>query len=228
MTKYLYTFLLSAISLLGMAENMFVQDRHLLDAYLTNDMSVWKSHIDTASLTPHLLAYEYGYCAALLDTDKEAAKPYVQRYRKHVEALQHYLPAGYFEMYMSSVYVYELRLHESFHPVKSLSLAREAVKLAPEDPLALTYCGTTLFYAPKPFGDKTEALALFLRAEERFRSSQWYNCWWRPAALMYIAQCYDKQGDSAEAAKRANALLSEYPQYLFIRDTFLPALNAKK
>lgn len=213
----------------------FVADGELLDAYLQNDMPVWRAYIDatdwesaTDSVRAHLLAYEYGYCAALMDSDKVAAKPYVAQFRRHVEHMSkegHSLPAGHYEMYMSAVYVYELRLHESFHPVKSLELAREAVKRAPSDPLTLTYCGMALFYAPKPFGNKKEALQLFLRADQIFRAPQWFFCWWRAAAMMFAAQCYDKQGNTAEAIRRCEMLLTEYPNYAFIRDIYLPALT---
>jgi tetratricopeptide (TPR) repeat protein len=195
----------------------------LFQAYMHEDMSVWKAHIDTVSD----LSIEYGYCAAVMAEDKSAATPYVHRFREHVEAQRAALPVGHYEMYMSAVYVYELRLHESFHPARSLSLARKAVELAPDDPLTLTYCGTALFYAPPPFGSKKEALELFLRAEKLFDKEEWYECWWRPAALMYIAQCYDKQGNYAEAIRYAQALLKEYPEYRYIRDTFLPQVEAK-
>jgi len=217
---------------LSLSARSFVADGDLLNAYLHNDMQVWKAHIDSMSnvqcpMSNHTLAYEYGYCAALMDKDKEAAKPYVQRFRQHVEAAKKTLPKGHYEMYMSAVYVYELRLHESFHPVKSLDLAREAVKLAPNDPMTLTYCGTALFYAPKPFGNKKEALELFIKAEQLFQGKQWYNCWWRPAAMMYIAQCYDKAGDTAEALRRAQYLLNQYPDYEYIRNDYMPALKRR-
>lgn len=228
-------FFLMLIAAFSLQAQSFVADKALMDAYLGNDMSVWRAYIDATdweqasdSVRRHLLAYEYGYCAALMDTDKEAAKPYVAQFRSHVEraAQAPVLPAGHYEMYLSAVYVYELRLHESFHPVKSLELARAAVKRAPDDPLTLTYCGMALFYAPKPFGNKREALQLFLRAEELFREPQWYHCWWRAAAMMFAAQCYDKQGDTAEAVRRCETLLNDYPDYAFIRDTYLPALRS--
>lgn len=198
----------------------FVADEVLLNAYLRNDMQIWKAYIDSVSSLP----YEYGYCAALMDSDRAAAKPYVALFRRHTEEAKDSLPAGHYEMYRSAVLVYELRLHESFHPVKSLDLAREAVKKAPSDPLTLTYCGMALFYAPKPFGNKREALQLFLLAEQFFSDPQWYNCWWRPAAMMFAAQCYDKLGNRDEAIQRCRLILNEYPDYAFIRDTYLPAL----
>lgn len=205
---------------ISLSARSFVADGDLLNAYLHNDMPAWKAHVDTVVDLP----YEYGYCAALLESDKTAALPYVKRFKEHVEAAKTSLPKGHYEMYMSAVYVYELRLHESFHPVKSLELAREAVKLAPYDPMTLTYCGTALFYAPKPFGNKKEALELFLKAEQLFQGETWYNCWWRPAAMMYIAQCYDKAGNTEKAVQRAQELLRQYPDYEYIKYDYLPAL----
>ena len=186
----------------------FAADRELFDAYQQENMAVWKEYIDVrrdkvpsdkVSGTKDLL-YEYGYCGYIVaeakKEGKEAllpeAKQYVAQFRKHVEAQKGKLPAGHYEMYMSAVYVYELRLHESMRPVKAMSLAKEATRLAPEDPLVLSYYGTSLFYAPKPFGDKREALGWFEKAERCFRDAKWQYCWVREATLMYISQCHQK------------------------------------
>lgn len=157
-------------------------------AYQKQDMSVWKTYIDTHED----LLYEYGYCGYIVSEDKEAARPYVARFRKHVESRKGKLPKGHYEMYMSAVYVFELRLKESIHPIKAMSLAKEATKLAPTDPMVLTYYGTSLFYAPKPFGSKQEALEWFERAETYFRAPKWQYCWLREANQMYIQQCKEK------------------------------------
>ena len=151
-------------------------DRDLFDAYLNEDMTVWQAYVDTTVD----LTYE------------EAAKPYVKRFKEHVEAQRDSLPVGHYKMYLSAVYVYELRLKESVHPIKAMSLAKEATRLAPEDPIVLSYYGTCLFYAPKPFGNKKEALTYFKRAEEIFHASEWDYCWIREATLMYIRQCQEK------------------------------------
>lgn len=156
-------------------------------------MSVWKTYIDNLpSSTPSSLLYEYGYCGYLLEYDKAHAKPYVARFREHVEALKEQLPVGHYEMYMSAVYVYELRLKESFHPAKAMSLAKQATKRAPHDPLVLSYYGTSLFYAPKPFGSKSEALSYFEQAAHYFEAPKWKDCWVREATEMYIEQCHEK------------------------------------
>ena len=184
---------------LSLSAQSFVADRDLFDAYLREDMPVWKAHIDSlnarnSTFDAHALAYEYGYCGFIVSKNKDAAKPYVANFRKHVETSRNQLPQGHYEMYMSAVLVYELRLHESFHPAKAMSLAKESTKLAPMDPLVLSYYGTSLFYAPKPFGSKQEALQWFEKADIYFQAPKWNFCWLKAANTMYIKQCHDKLG----------------------------------
>jgi len=165
-----------------------VTDRDLFDAYLKEDMSVWKAYVDTTVNLP----YEYGYCGYIVSADKEAAKPYVRRFKEHIEARKANLPKGHYEMWMSAVLVFELRLKESIHPIKAMSLAKDATKLAPSDPVVLSYYGTCLFYAPKPFGSKSEALEWFEAAQARFGGDEWKYSWLREANEMYINQCREK------------------------------------
>ena len=181
----------------------FSADRDLFAAYQKENMSVWKEYIDVrrndVRCTKDLL-YEYGYCGYIVAEAKKegkeslmpAAKSYVAQFRKHVEEAKSQLPTGHYEMYMSAVLVYELRLHESMRPIKAMSLAKEATKLAPNDPLVLSYYGTSLFYAPKPFGSKEEALVWFEKADKFFKGPQWKYCWVREANEMYIQQCHEK------------------------------------
>lgn len=180
-------------------------DSVLFAAYQREDMKVWKEYLASSAFlasSSFSLLYEYGYCGYIVaeakKEGKEAllpeAKRYVQQFKTHVEAAKEQLPTGHYQMYLSAVYVFELRLHESIHPFKSMSLAKEATKLAPNDPLVLSYYGTCLFYAPKPFGNKAEALQWFERADKRFKGSQWRFSWVREANSMYIRQCHEKLG----------------------------------
>ena len=191
-------------------------DSVLFAAYQREDMTVWKEYIDNSQLsTLHTasadrknsqLLYEYGYCGYIVaeakKEGKEAllpeAKRYVQNLKSQISNLKSSLPVGHYEMYMSAVYVYELRLHESMHPVKSMSLAKQATRLAPTDPIVLSYYGTCLFYAPKPFGSKTEALKWFQQAQTYFQDPKWQYCWLRDANEMYIRQCREKLKGKSE------------------------------
>lgn len=185
--------LLFALSL--SAQNV---DSVLYAAYQREDMRVWKEYLDTASLSP--LLYEYGYCGYIVaEAKKEGketllpeAKQSVQHLKSSIINHKSQMPIGHYEMYMSAVYVYELRLHESIHPLKAMSLAKEATRLAPADPLVLSYYGTCLFYAPKPFGNKADALKWFTQAQTYFQGPQWKYSWVREANEMYIRQCNEK------------------------------------
>ena len=200
MKKYVTTLLL----LCSLSLSAQMTDSTLFAAYQREDMRVWKNYIDSLSLlhsfTPSLLTYEYGYCGYIVSEARKdgqeslmpEAKRYVQQFKSQIENQKSKLPAGHYEMYMSAVYVFELRLHESFHPVKAMDLAKQATKLAPNDPLVLSYYGTSLFYAPKPFGSKEEALAWFEKAQARFGGDEWKYCWMREANEMYIRQCHQK------------------------------------
>ena len=209
MTKYqvrrrALLLLLTVISMTLSAQD-FSADRELFDAYRQENMAVWKEYIESlqpSAVSSQTLLYEYGYCGYIVaeakKEGKEAllpeAKRYVQLFREHVEAQKGQLPAGHYEMYLSAVMVYELRLHIAIRPIKAMSLAKEATRLAPEDPLVLSYYGTSLFYAPKPFGSKSEALTWFEKADSHFRDPQWEYCWVREATKMYIRQCHEKLG----------------------------------
>jgi len=208
----------------------FSADRELLNAYLTDDMPVWKAYIDslaavgTQDAVLQSLPYEYGYCAAQLDRDKELALTYTKLYKAHVEAAKELLPKGHYAMYVSSVYVYEMALRISLRPAKTLTLAKKAVKQSPDDPMVLNYYGMTLFYAPKAFGSKKEALDLFLRAVNAFEAPEWHHCWWRASAMMYVAQCYLKLGQAETALQYAEKTLQEYPGFRFVEDTLMPEI----
>ena len=196
------------LPLVGRAGEGF--DKRLFDAYQKQDMSVWKEYVEnlstlntqhsTLNTQPSTLIYHYGYCGYIVaeakKEGKEAllpeAKACVQRFKSQITNYKSQMPVGHYEMYLSAVYVFELRLHLSIHPLKAMSLAKEATRLAPDDPLVLSYYGTCLFYAPKPFGSKEEALTWFEKAEPLFRDPQWDYCWVKEANAMYIRQCREK------------------------------------
>ena len=197
--------LLLTIVSMSLSAQEYGADKDLFEAYKKEDMSVWKRHLDSACALSvydvRLMPYEYGYCGYIVSADKAAAKPYVAQFKKHVERYKSQLPKGHYEMYMSAVYVFELRLHESFHPAKGMSLAKDAVEKSPNDPMTLTYYGTSLFYAPRPFGSKKEALEYFEKADKLFKGEKWRYCWLREANTMYIRQCKEKLSSAKMAGK---------------------------
>ena len=182
-------FLFIPVHLSPLTANPYNADSVLFDAYQREDMSVWKEYVERPQAE---LLYQYGFCGYMVDREKTKALPYVQKLKSEIHNQKAQLPVGHYQMYQSAVYVYELRLKESIHPLKAMNLAKEAVQLAPNDPLVLSYYGTCLFYAPKPFGSKAEALTYFEKAQRFFCAPKWRFCWVRAANEMYIRQCHEK------------------------------------
>ena len=222
--------------LLAVCSSLFAQfteaDKPLFNAYLENNMQRWKNYIDATNWEKsdtqqrlRLIAYEYGYCAATLDVSKKQAAPYVERFRSHVEEMQSKMSAGHYDM--SSVYAFEIMMGKSAHFISTLKLATSAAEKNPTNPITLGYKANVLFYAPRGIGNKKEALEIFKKCEKLYQAPQWKYCWNRPATLLTIAQCYEKQGDLETALQKTNALLKEFPNYKYVRETYLPQLKAK-
>ena len=210
-------------------------DQPLMNAYLENNMPAWRAFIHTTDWEQatqaerqRVLAYEYGYCAAMMETDKAEAQKATQLFHSHVQTMKGLLPKGYYEMYLSAVYTYEFKLGLSKNAFAILRYANRAVELNPNNPIILGHIGNVFFYAPKGIGDKKKALLYFEKASTLLTSTLWQYSWYRPAMRLSIAQCYEKTGNKKKALSIANDLLNEFPNFTYIRDIYLPALHNAK
>lgn len=212
-----------------------VADEPLLNAYLENDMPAWRAFIhstDWAQATQaerqRVLAYEYGYCAAMMEVDKLEAEKATKQFRQHIESMKGSLPKGYYEMYLSAVYTYEFKLGAFKNAFAILRYANRAVELNSNDPMILGHMGNVFFYAPRGIGDKKKALQYFEKASTLLESTPWRYSWYRPAMRLSVAQCYEKTGRKNEALSIANDLLHEFPNFTYLRHTYMPALHNAK
>ena len=210
-------------------------DEPLLNAYLENDMPVWRAFIHatdweqaTQAERQRVLAYEYGYCAAMIEVDELEAEKATNRFREHIESMKGSLPKGHYEMYLSAVYTYEFKLDVSKNAFAILRYANRAVELNSKDPMILGHMGNIFFYAPKGIGDKKKALQYFKKASMVLESTPWQYSWYRVATRLSIAQCHEKIGDRASALSMVNAILDDFPNFTYIRDIYLPALRIAK
>lgn len=224
----------------------------LLDAYFTGNMSVWQSAIDEAQWETLsndekavILNTEYGFVASFLDDAPTGAKHdaktkaarnekatlYLNQFISHLEDAKSFLPESRYCTYRSAAYAYDFMLTKNLSSgIKSFQLCHDAVELDPNDPIALSLVGNVEFFSPKIFGgSKKKALADFEKAKEIIMADEQYELWWnRPALLLCIVQCYEKLGDIDRAKQEAQALLELYPQFTFLKDSYLPELENKK
>lgn len=87
---------------------------------------------------------------------------------EQLEAKHQLLGEAHFLAYLSAANAYTFNLHPTqlIAGIRAMQLSRQALILAPNDPLTISVRAHILFYAPSPIGDKREALRLYVRACE--------------------------------------------------------------
>lgn len=163
-------------------------EQQLLDAYLNEDMSVWKAYIDASDMQQlpadeqlRLLRYEYGFAAAMLSIDKANAKTYIQRFGEHIEQAKSILSEALYNVYMSAYHTYSMRLTMNvFAHGKAIYKCADAAKEAdPNEPMVWVAQGNIHFYTPKMMGgDKRKALDEYNKADSLFMLQEDCNTRW--------------------------------------------------
>ena len=219
--------------------SLFAND--LYKAYLAGDMQKWGDYLaqtdQRTDFSVEELAsianYEYGYIAWCLDEKRnDEAKHRLKQFVNRINCLDslHYDPSM-IAVFRSSVCAYDLSLYKR-DLVKTMKEAIHytelGVKLDPKNPLALTLQGNVKFYTPAMFGgSKKEALDFFLKAEYLMRENKMTDCWNFRALQLCIAQCYEKVESKKAAINYCEKILSEVPDFAYVRDVYLPKLLGK-
>ena len=236
MTRLLNTLLLALCCLpMDAAPN----DPTLFAAYLAQDVDTWRKVVEqtdcsTRDALADLVNYESGYIGfCLARNDKTQATTTIARTHKHLETLQ---TMGYDEamlnMYRSALAAFELSMnHSKFATlgIKSVKLAHLAAQQAPKNPYVLSLNGNTYFYRPALFGgSKSKAIELYTESVRQFEAQKLtQNNWNYIATLLTLAQAYEKTGELAKAKAVCNKLLGIVPNFVYLRDTYYPALLKK-
>ena len=215
-------------------------DKEMYQAYLKQDMAYWDSYIHhynwsqlSKSEKERYLNYEYGYIATAIDEKQPDAKKHNDDFLEHIDEMEHILPKATILTYRSSYAAYRAKLSTweyAKQGVKAMQLAKEAVKADKNNPLALTLLGCVDFYAPGLFGgSKPNALKSFTKAEKIFcQQGDTINNWNYASVCMQLAMCLDKTGKTDEAIALCRKMLQRDPNFLFIRDEYLPQLLKKR
>ncbi|MBO5961290.1 MAG: hypothetical protein J6P99_05580 [Paludibacteraceae bacterium] len=214
---------------------------NLYKAYLAGDMQKWGDYLtETDQRTDFsvqeladIANYEYGYIAWCLGEKREdEAKHRLKQFINRINRLDslNYSPSM-IAVFRSSVCAYDLSLYKR-DLVKTMKDAIHytelGVKLDSKNPLALTLQGNVKFYTPAMFGgSKKTALDIFLHAEKLMRENKMTDCWNYRALQLCIAQCYEKVESKKAAINYCEQILSEVPDFAYVRDVYLPKLLGK-
>lgn len=212
-------------------------DRQLYEAYLHDDMQVWADYLRTvcwqdADKDEHnrILIYEYGYVPYLYSVgDTARCRKACQKYREHIESQKEWMSEAEYQSHSSAVRIYSFLLNKGGigNALSGWRLAEKAVQSDTLNPLALYMRANVYFHYPKlAGGNKDKALQYYLRAERVMeRDSVFRYHWMYPAVQLVVAQCYDKTGDRAKALAQCRKILRLHPQFIYVKDKYLPTLS---
>lgn len=215
-------------------------DAVLFGAYMRTDMKVWDKYLHSVKFESlsnkekaRYINYEYGYVATAIDEKAPDAEQHLKDFESHIEALKPVLPQATILDYESSCAAYKALMNKAkfiSYGLESFNKIKEAFDVDSLNPYVLTLKGNVDFYAPKAFGgNKKRALSYFYKAQRIFeQKGDTVNNWNYVSARLCSIQCEEKLGNLDKAVSLAKKLLARYPDYAYLRDTYLPELLEKQ
>ena len=220
-----------ALLLVGVQAFAQYSDEQLFDAYLRGDMNVWKTFIDQSGWEQlqdteraRVLNYEYGYCGALMNLDRDNAMPYIQQYGRHLDAMEGKLPVALWHVYKSAFSTYVLAVtmrsimsykQEIFHH------AAEAIASDSSMPLSWGIQANVHFYTPRLLGgNKKLAQIEYERSDSIFtaHAAEHRHNWAYAAQAYALAQCYAYNDQHDKAIRQTKIMLKRWPTFKRAKD----------
>ncbi|MBQ9439600.1 MAG: tetratricopeptide repeat protein [Paludibacteraceae bacterium] len=214
-------------------------DEALFANYLSGKMDLWGKYLASTdqqkNLTGDELAravnYDYGYIAWLIDEKRRDEALYrMEIYEDRIEKLSQDEDVD-----EADVYVYRASLAAFKWLLNKLKLnyARQAINFTdkaitenPTNPRALSLLGNAQFN--NPFGSNKDAAKTLLKGIEMFEKyGESEHNWNYTATRLSLVQCYEKLGQTDKAIKYAQQILKENPDFLYLRNVYLPKLMSK-
>lgn len=214
----------------------------MYQAYLNNNMSVWKTELQKYTTSPNLTTtdkleisnYLYGYVATLLidaDKNKQEINDWIDLWEQYLNDIEQATSKNaYVYVYRSSINAYKSKVKAGGMMVwgpRSLAELKRALAADPNNPLANGLKGNMLFYMPSFVGgDKAESIKWFEKAlagisNNTDKTFRWNRC----AITLCLAQAYEKTGNKQKAIDICTTFLQLEPNYTYMRNTYLPSLT---
>ncbi|HBZ34184.1 MAG TPA: hypothetical protein DEO38_03680 [Bacteroidales bacterium] len=226
-----------SLSMLLMARDF--SDEELYNDYLTGKMVLWGEYLAANDNNGNvndeelqrLVNYDYGYIAWLIDEQRrDDAQHRLAIFQRRVEMLKQIE-----DIDMADVYVYQaavaafnwmLNKIKLNYAKKAIDYTDKAIKENSSNPRALSLLGNAQFN--NPFGSNKDAVKTLLRAIEMFqRYGEDKHSWGYTATRLSLVQCYEKLGQKDKAIQYAKQILTDSPEFIYLRDVYLPKLMKK-
>ncbi len=221
-----------------------VYKEQIYKSYISNDISIWidvmnkmqAENLPTDEFQAELLNYEYGYVGYCIGLEKDdEAEKYLGLARLRMDKLE---KRGWnpslINAYKAAFYGFEIGLNPFKAPFigpSSMSAAKAALQLDPENWMAYVQYGNVQFYMPSVFGgSKSEALEYFTKAKTLLEKKLQNNLkdWNYLNLLTLIGQSYEKMGNIDDARKTYEFILKTEPGFDWVKNELYPQLINKQ
>jgi tetratricopeptide (TPR) repeat protein len=216
----------------------------IYQSYIRNDISIWigvmnkmqAENLPSDEFQAELLNYEYGYVGYCIGVEKDdEAEKYLGLARKRMEKLEKrgWNPSM-INAYEAAFYGFEIGLNSFKAPFvgpSSMSAAKAALQLDPENWMAYVQYGNVQFYMPSVFGgSKSEALEYYSKAKALLEKELQNNLrdWNYLNLLTLIGQSYEKMGKDDDARKTYEFILKTEPGFDWVKNELYPQLINKQ
>ena len=218
--------------------------RQIYEAYVLDQMPQWERAVramETAygrQPSPELLydltLAQYGLIGYYLGEKEDGkARDLLSKAEKNNEAL------GRLSGYQAEALAFEsafIGYAIGLRPIRAVTLgprssraADQAVEADPRYARAWIEKGNISFFAPAPFGSKTEAITHYEKAirlmEARMHPS---HRWLYLSTLVSLAGAYEKTGDLPRAIQTLEKALRFEPRFKWVKDEMLPEYKARQ
>jgi tetratricopeptide (TPR) repeat protein len=245
MNRLILIAIIGAASLNILAERNDCSNCTVYKAYISGDMSIWKS-----GMTAILAAYDrshdacllftlaearYGYIGFMLGTEKKReVRPLIDTFESDIEKLSKYREyAAETEAFRIALLGFRMGLN----PALSVTLGPKALKqigsAMETDSLNaavwIEKANSEVYMPAFAGGSKAKAAASFRKALSLFETGEGLSdCNWRYLnTMVLLGQLLEKMEDFAGARDIYKKALSREPEFRWVRDELLPAVEKK-
>jgi len=215
----------------------------IYSAYVSNNMTKWKSVIDKIDSTRdkdnnlllELVNYQYGYIAWCIGNNRnDEARNYLDQAEKNISILEKEVKdLSLVNSYKAAFYGYRIGLNKLSAPFlgpKSMDAAKLALSIDKNNAFAYVQYANIQFYMPAVFGgSKKEAVVYYLKALYLMENSKGdiKENWNYLSLLTVIAQSYSYLNDYKTSILYIEKILKIEPEFGYVKDELYPQLLLK-
>jgi tetratricopeptide (TPR) repeat protein len=216
----------------------------IYEAYVLNNMPQWDrtlrameaaySRNPTNELLYDLTLAQYGLIGYYLGNNENSkAEPLLEKAEKNREALAK-TPA-----YAAAAHAFEaafIGYRISLRPIRAVVIGPRSSRAADraieaDARYARSYVekGNIMFFAPAPFGNKSEAIKDYQKGIELMENNMHpSHRWLYLSTLVSLAGAYEKTGDLPRAIQTLEKALRFEPRFKWVKDDMLPKFRAQQ